>query len=83
MGVLGLYSRIYDLRKERNISQKQMAEFLGVSQATYSRMERMENPFEVQYMNKVGKLFDVSIDYLVGRTDVRTPYPKGEEFEEE
>ena len=77
-----MYSRIYDLRKEQNISQTQIAKLLGVSQATYSRMERQENPFEVQHMKRLAQYFQVSIDYLVGATDVRTPYPKGEEFED-
>lgn len=77
-----MYSRIRDLRKERGLSQKRMAELLNVSQTTYGRMERQVIPFDVQYMKRIAQFFDVSIDYLVGATDRRSPYPKGEEFEE-
>lgn len=78
-----MYSRIRDIRKERGITQQQMGQLLGTSQVNYSRMERQEVPFDVQLMKKVAVLFCVSIDYLVGLTDKRAPYPKSEEFGQE
>lgn len=78
-----MYSRIRDIRKERGISQEYMADMLGVSQTTYGRMERQDIPFDVRHMKTVARYFNVSMDYLVGATDNRTPYPKGEEFEDE
>lgn len=75
-----MYTRIRDIRKERDITQKQMADILGVSQTTYGRMERQAIPFDVQHMKTVARFFDVSIDYLVGATDDRTAYSKGEEL---
>jgi transcriptional regulator with XRE-family HTH domain len=60
--------RIIELRKERNLSQKQLANLLNTSQSCISRIENDKceiSPFILQDMSN---LFNVSIDYLLGKS---------------
>lgn len=68
--------RIKDLREDRDITQKKVAGFLMCDQSLYSKYEREEREIPLRLIIKLAEYFDVSIDYLVGRTDVKKPYPK-------
>lgn len=68
--------KIKDLREDRDIKQKDIAEFLLCDQSLYSKYEREEREIPLRLIIKLAEYFDVSIDYLVGRTDVKKPYPK-------
>ncbi len=61
--------RIKKLRKEKGISQLKMALDLNTSQNTISRYETGEREPGINELIKIADYFDVSIDYLVGRTD--------------
>ena len=72
-----MYSiRIRDLREDKDLKQKDLAEYLQVHQTTYSdyELERLNIP--VAALHKLADFYGVSVDYLLGRTDVREPYPK-------
>ena len=71
-----IFSRIRDLREDRDWNQTKVAEYLGVSQTTYSKYELGKLPLPVDVLLKLSDLYGVSVDYLLGRTDERTPYPK-------
>ena len=61
--------RIKELRVDSDISQKEIAEYLGVKQNTYSDYEngKINLPLEVSF--KLAHYYQVSLDYLAGRTD--------------
>ncbi|WP_325247682.1 helix-turn-helix domain-containing protein [Dysosmobacter sp.] len=71
-----IFSRIRDLREDRDWNQTKVAEYLGVRQTTYSKYELGKLPLPVDVLLKLSDLYGVSVDYLLGRTDERTPYPK-------
>ena len=68
--------RIRDLREDNDYPQKTVADVLSVHQTTYSSYElgKLEIPLEA--LEKLADFYGVSVDYLLGRTDVKTPYPK-------
>ena len=61
--------RLRELRLEQNISQKAVAEKLQVSQQTYSDYEHCKTNPDLAMLAKIADFFEVSIDYLLGRTD--------------
>ena len=62
--------RLKELRKERKISQLKLALDLCMNQNTISRYENMERQADYKTLIQFADYFDVSIDYLLGRTDV-------------
>ena len=68
--------RIRDLREDRDLTQKQIAEELLCDQSLYSKYERGERELPLTYAAKLADFYDVSVDYLLCRTNVKTPYPK-------
>lgn len=63
--------RLADLRKEKNISQKEAASCLGVSQALLSHYEKGIRECGLDFLKKVCDYYDVTSDYLLGLTDSR------------
>ena len=61
--------RLKELRKERNISQLKLALDLNMNQNSISRYENMEREADYETLIKFADYFDISIDYLLGRTD--------------
>lgn len=61
-------NRLKESRKYKNMTQKQVATYLTMTQQQYSRFEN--GVFELDYENlvKLSKLFEVSLDYLFGLT---------------
>jgi len=56
------------LRKARKMTQRQMAEILGITERSYQRYEAERNPNN-ETLIKLADFFDVSTDYLLGRSD--------------
>ena len=67
--------RIRDLREDRDLKQRQVAEALLCDQSLYSKYERGERPLPLELAEKLADYFETSIDYLIGRTDEKRPYP--------
>ena len=63
--------RLKELRKERKISQLQLAFDLNMNQNTISRYENLERQADYDTLIRFADYFGVSIDYLLGRTDNR------------
>lgn len=61
--------RLKELRKERGITQLKLAMDLGLSQNTVSRYETGEREADYKTLIVLADYFDVSIDYLLERTD--------------
>ena len=61
--------RLKELRKARNISQLKLALDLNMNQNSISRYENCEREADYETLIKFAEYFDVSLDYLLGRTD--------------
>ena len=68
--------RIRDLREDNDLSQKELDEMLKIHQTTYSDYELGKLNVPVSILHKLADYYNVSIDYLLGRTNIKTPYPK-------
>ena len=62
------FQRIGDLREDSDRKQVEVAKYLGVTQSTYSSYERGDINIPVEALIKLADLYDVSLDYLVGRS---------------
>ena len=69
-------NRLRDLREDSDKSQSSIAEYLQVHQTTYSDYELGKLNIPVSALHKLADYYHVSIDYLLGRTPEKTPYPK-------
>ena len=61
-----MQSNLYNLRKEHNYTQKNIANALNVNIDTYSKWEREINDFSLETANKLAVFYNVSLDYLLG-----------------
>ena len=66
-----MYKRLRDLREDADLKQRQLAELLSVSQATYSRYESGELDVPSSVLIRLADFYSVSVDYILGRTDKR------------
>ena len=73
------YRRLRDLREDRNLSQRELADFLKISQNTYSRYETNERGIPLELISKLADYYGTSVDYLMGCTDVFEPYPRSKQ----
>ena len=64
-----MYPRIRELREDRELNQKQMAQILGMSQTGYSKYETGENDIPTAILLKLADFHHTSVDYLLGRTN--------------
>ena len=68
--------RIRDLREDRDLKQREIAELLLCDQSLYSKYERGERELPLHLAIQLAEFYDVSVDYLVGLTDEPAPYPR-------
>ncbi len=66
-------NRIRELREERHMTQLRLSTELGVSQETVSAYEKQKHYPSFIQLVKMSELFHTSIDYLMGRSDIRNP----------
>ncbi len=66
-----LYPRIKDLREDSDLTQKEIGDILHVSQRTYSHYEKGDRNVPVEMLIRMAEYYDISLDYLVGRSDDR------------
>ncbi len=71
-----MYPNIRNLREDKDLTQKQVAHFLNMSQTGYSKYETGENDVPTQVLIALAKLYSTSVDYILGLTDVKKPYGK-------
>jgi len=68
--------RIRDLREDNDQKQKEIAALLHISQATYSRYETGDLDIPHSALQILADHYHTSVDYLLGRTNIREPYPE-------
>jgi len=71
-----MYRRLRDLREDRDLRQKDLAEYLQCSQVCYSHYEIGKRDIPTDVLIRLAQFFHTSVDYLLGLTDVETPYPR-------
>lgn len=71
-----MFYRIKEMREETGIRQKELARILYCAQQTYSNYEKQILKIPVECLVDLAALYETSVDYLLGLTDVRDPYPK-------
>ena len=70
------YSRIKEIREDKGYTQKDIAKILNTTQQQYSKYELGIQIITLEKINILADFYNTSIDYLIGRTDIRKPYPK-------
>lgn len=70
------YETIRSTRIDKGYTQEQIANYLGISQNTYSQYEIGVLNYPVDAVVRLADFYGVSTDYLLGRTSVKEPYPK-------
>ena len=71
-----MYRRIRDLREDADLYQKDLAEYLQCSQVCYSHYEIGKRDVPTDVLIKLARFYNTSVDYLLGLTDEKAPYPK-------
>ena len=64
-----LAKRLVELRTVKKVSRKEVAVRTGISERTYQRYENNERDPDAPILKKLSDYYDVSADYLLGRTD--------------
>ena len=70
------YEAVRNLRIDGGYTQQQIADYLHIKQNTYSQYEIGVLNYPVEVLSKLADFYGVSVDYLLGRTDVKQPYPR-------
>ena len=66
--------RIRDLREDRDLTQKEIAEHLHIKQNTYSQYENGQRQIPIEFLIMLAKFYNTSTDYILGLTDNKNPY---------
>ncbi len=70
------YKNFREIREDNDLKQKDIAKILNVSQNTYSQYENGVISLTAEVLCKLADYYNVSVDYLLDRTDIKTPYTK-------
>lgn len=68
--------RLKDLREDADAKQKDVAEYLHIRQNTYSQYENAQRQLPIDILSRLADFYQVSTDYILERTDIKTPYPR-------
>ena len=63
-----MYRRIRDLREDRDLKQRQLADFLNCSQQVYSNYELGQRDIPTDVLIRLSEFYGVSVDYILGLT---------------
>lgn len=69
-----MYKRLRELREDNDLNQTQLAKKIGMSQTGYSKYETGENDVPTNILIKLARLYNTSIDYILGETDNKKRY---------
>ncbi|MBR3367798.1 MAG: helix-turn-helix transcriptional regulator [Lachnospiraceae bacterium] len=70
------HQRIRNLREDRDLSQKQVADILCVGQRTYSDYETGRTRIPIDCLIKLAEFYDISMDYVSGASRVASRFPR-------
>lgn len=67
--------RIRDIREDNYLTQQKIADLLHVGQRTYADYESGKTRIPVDSLMILARFYDVSMDYISGASNIKTPYP--------
>lgn len=70
------FNRLKDLREDMDLNQSEIAKVLKTTQQQYSKYEIGIRLIPIDKLNILADFYKTSIDYIVGRTNIKKPYPK-------
>jgi len=70
------FERIRNLREDKDLTQTFMGKMLNINQRTYSQYENDKRDIPIEILSKLADFHNTSVDYLINRTDIKEPYPK-------
>ncbi|MGH1867267.1 helix-turn-helix transcriptional regulator [Enterococcus durans] len=73
------YEKIKQLREDRNFTQKEIADSIGINISVYKKIELGSRPIRENELAVIADFFDVSTDFLLNRTSDPTPPKRSEE----
>ena len=68
--------RLKEIREDRDYLQKDIAKHLKIKQQQYSEYEIGKRLIPINYISELADFYNVSIDYLLSKTDIKKPYSK-------
>lgn len=68
--------RLKDLREDKDLYQKQVANIINTTQQVYSEYELGVRLMPIDKLDKLADFYETSIDYIVGRTNKKEPYQR-------
>ena len=71
-----MIERLKEIREDKGYTQTDIAKILHTTQQQYSKYELGIQIIPLEKIVILAKLYQTSVDYLIGLTDVRKPYPK-------
>ncbi len=69
-----IFKHIRDLREDKDYTQAELAKVLNIAQNTYSQYENGKILFTAEMLIKLADFYQVSVDYLLDRTEIKKPY---------
>ena len=70
-------NRLRDLREDNDLTQEFISKIICCSQTTYSRYENENISIPIESLKKLAIFYNTSVDYLIGLTNEKNPYPRG------
>ena len=71
------FQRLEDLRVDNDKTQQEIADLLTCKREVYRRYEKGTNEIPAWALLKLSEYYGTSVDYILGNTDTKEPYPKG------
>lgn len=68
--------RLKKLREDKDLYQKDIADYLKIDQSNYSKYELEKVNIPIEYLRLLTDYYNTSVDYILYRTDERKPYSK-------
>lgn len=69
-------NRLRDLREDKDLYQKDIANILNITQRNYSYIETKQSDIPTEILKKLALFYNTSTDYILGLTNVKEPYPR-------
>lgn len=66
--------RLRELREDNDLRQEDIANLLKTTQQVYSRYEKGINEIPIRHLITIARFYNVSIDYIVGETEIKKRY---------
>ena len=76
-----VFENIRNLREDHDKKQAELADYLNVKQTTYSKYELGKINIPIEVFIKLADFYDVSVDYLLGRTKSKKTLPPVKKFQ--